>query len=134
MVAPLLTALYAGLLGLVAFVLALRVVLGRRKYRVPIGDGGHADMNARIRAFANFAEYVPLILVLIGLCDMLGAPRWSIHALGAGLVVGRIAHGWGLSRTTGVSAGRGIGMMLTWVPLLAASLIAIWRALTSGIV
>lgn len=133
MVAPLLTALYAGLLGIIALVLALRVVLGRRKYRVPIGDGGHTDMNARIRAFANFAEYVPMILVLIGLCDMLGAPRWSIHALGIALVVGRLAHGWGLSRTTGVSAGRGLGMMLTWVPLLAASLIAIWRAVTSGL-
>jgi uncharacterized protein len=134
MIAPVVTAFYAGLLGLVGLALAVLVVRGRLIHKVGLGTGGKAEMERPVRVFGNFTEYVPLILVLLALGESLGAPRWAVHAIGAGLLVGRFFHAWGLSRASGTSAGRFIGTNLTWLALVAASVVALWRALAAGAV
>jgi hypothetical protein len=127
-IAPVLTGLYAGILGVFALLLAIFVVAGRVKHRVEIGDGGKTDMTKRVRAFGNFAEYVPLIVALMALGEMLGSPRWLLHATGIAIVAGRLFHAWGLSRSTGTSAGRFVGTNLTWIALAAASIGLLIRA------
>ena len=52
------TALYAGLLGLLILVLAFRVVAVRRATEIGLGDGGNALLLSRIRIHGNAAEYV----------------------------------------------------------------------------
>jgi uncharacterized membrane protein YecN with MAPEG domain len=116
-------ALYAGLCGLIALVLALLVSRQRGRAKVDIGTGGDPGVERAMRAHANFAEYVPLILVLLLILEIDKTKPWVLHILGIALVVGRILHGWGLS--TGASSGRAVGIVLTWAVLLVALVIAI---------
>ena len=57
--------LYVGLCALVFVVLSARVIRGRNRRGVNLGHGGHADLETAMRVRGNFAEYVPLALLLI---------------------------------------------------------------------
>src|SRR5687768_10774793 len=92
------TALYAGLLMPLFVVLSVRVILQRRGARVALGDGGDATLLRVMRVHANFAEYVPLTLVLIALAESLRTSGWLLHALGIALVAGRAIHAFGVSQ------------------------------------
>lgn len=124
------TALYASLLALLFLVLSARVVLGRAgPGRPSLGDGGDPAMLRRIRGHANFAEYVPLALILIALLEGMGVPRWELHALGGALLAGRVLHGYALSFTSSFVFGRSAGIGLTFAVLAVAALHALWIAL-----
>jgi hypothetical protein len=129
MTLPVITALYAGILGFLGLVLASRVVQHRQRHRIALGDDGNEDMQRAMRVFGNFTEYVPMILLLMGFGEMLGAHKWLSHGLGASLVAGRLLHAWGLSTTSGTSLGRLLGVTLTWLALLVSSAMLIWLAL-----
>src|SRR5262245_12680197 len=98
----------AGALGLIGLILALRVTMGRAKHRVNMGDGGNPDMIVRMRTHANFVEYVPLMLVLLGLLELGGANRTALMVGAAVLVVARTSpapsRSW-WSRRGGLSTG-----------------------------
>ncbi|HJQ61055.1 MAG TPA: MAPEG family protein [Vineibacter sp.] len=128
MIAPIVTAFWAGLLGLLAFLLALNVVRLRQRRKVGIGDGGHDDLALAVRVFGNFTEYTAFCLLLIALLEMTGNSRWLVHAAGAALFVGRAAHAWGLSQSSGASTGRVAGMSLTWAVLVIVSVLLVWTA------
>ena len=115
------TALYAGLLGLLMLILAFRVVAVRRATSIGLGDGGNALLFSRIRIHGNAAEYVPLALVLMLLLEINGASAGWLHVLGIALVIGRLAHAQGLTLSSGVSPGRLIGNVLTWAVILIAA-------------
>ncbi|MGJ8669674.1 MAG: MAPEG family protein [Oceanococcus sp.] len=119
------TALYAGLLGLWFLVLSIRVIQGRRK-GIHIGDGGDAGMLRLIRGHANFAEYTPLCLLLIGMAEMQGLNTMMVHGLGGGLLLGRLLHGYAFCFTDNFPPGRMFGTILTFVTLLVASLALLW--------
>lgn len=114
----LVTSIYAGLLALVFLVLSIRVIQGRSSAGVSLGDGGDGRLNRRIRAHANFAEYVPLCLGLIALLEVGDAPVWLLHTLGAGLLIGRIGHGYALAFAEHFPPGRMVGTLLTFLVLL----------------
>lgn len=115
------TPFYAGALGLWFLALSIRVVMGRLGPNGPgLGDGGNPLMMRRIRGHANFAEYVPLILVLMGLLELGGTARWLLHAIGAALLLGRLLHGYAFGFTKEFVFGRTAGMVLTFASLLAA--------------
>ena len=119
------TLFYAGLNGLIAIALALGVVRQRQRTRTLFGSGGNPDLERAIRAHGNFVEYVPLVLILMLLLELCHTPAWRLHAMGAALTLGRLLHGWGLSRSSGWSFGRAAGIMLTWIVLVAASISAV---------
>jgi uncharacterized membrane protein YecN with MAPEG domain len=123
------TVLYAGLLGLLYLGLSLRVVRYRQRHEVGLGDGGHADLSRSIRVHGNFAEYVPLLLVLMALIESNGGAAWGLHAIGALLFLVRAAHAYGLASSGGASAGRAVGAGGTLLLLLAASLWALAQGL-----
>ena len=77
---------YAAVLGLVFVALSVRVVGARREARIAIGDGGDELLQRRIRAHANFSEYVPIALILLALAESNGAAPLLLHALGVGLL------------------------------------------------
>jgi uncharacterized protein len=115
-------ALWSGLLITWVTVLGVRVTLDRRKHKVLLGDGGVAAMNVSVRVFANAAEYTPFGLAALILMALCGCPVWALHAIGGALLAGRIIHPFGMKATGGVRLPRALGMMLTWLPLLAAGL------------
>ncbi|MFP4207841.1 MAG: MAPEG family protein [Wenzhouxiangella sp.] len=124
------TLFYAGLSGLLLLALSWQVVALRRRFKVGLGTGSQPELERVVRVHANFCEYVPLALLILLTLELSGAlPAVLLHALGVALVLGRFLHAWGLSRTAGVSRGRFIGTLLTWLMLLAGSLLAVGMAL-----
>ena len=91
------TSLYAAVLAFLFVYLSVRVIGRRRTARVALGLGGDRDLERRARVQANFAEYVPLALVLLLLAELAGLPRLLLHAAGAAFVIGRIFHAVGVS-------------------------------------
>lgn len=123
------TALYAGLLALLLAALSINVIRLRWQYRQGLGDGGHRALVRAVRMQGNFIEYVPLGLILIWLLEIAGFYAAVVHALGIALVLGRVAHGWGLSQSDGPSIGRAAGMSLTFSVLIFGGLLALYWAL-----
>ena len=119
------TALYAGVLGLMAVYLAFLAGSLRGKTQISIGDGGNPELLLAMRRHANFIEFVPLCLVLIGVLEMNGAPTAALHGLGASLVVCRVAHAVGLQADTMQGIGRLIGAGGSTIVLVVASIWAV---------
>ena len=119
------TLLYAALCTLLVLFLAGRVMAFRVKHNVGLGDGGHGELNRRVRSHANAVEYLPLALILLGGMELNGYSDAVIHAFGATLLVSRILHAWGLSRSAGTSPGRFIGTLLTLLLMIAMAIFAI---------
>ncbi len=120
------TALWAGLLGILSLALAINVVRARSTERVIFGDGGVTIVQQRIRVHGNFVEYVPLALVLLLVLELNGTSALVLNVLGGGLFVGRLLHAFGLSTSTGTSPGRFVGTLLTWLAILAGSALALY--------
>ena len=120
---------YAAALSLIFVVLSLRVIRGRGLHEVNLGSGGVDDMERRIRAHGNFAEYVPLTLVLIMIDEMRGLPPLAVHALCRCLLFGRLSHAWGVSRREHHAAFRVGGMAGTLTALALAALMVPLTAL-----
>lgn len=120
--------LWSGLLILVLLVLSVRVVMGRRKHRVLLGDGGVGDMTLAMRAFGNAAEYIPAAIGALILLAVLGMPAWYVHLMGVLMLAGRLIHPSGLKLTGGVTPARLIGMTLTWTSLLLSALALVVHA------
>lgn len=118
-------ALYAGLNGLVLFWLTFNVVQVRRARKIYMGDGGDPLMIRAMRGQANFIEFAPMILLLVALWALLGAPVLAIHAAGLMLTVGRLLHAWHFTRADAPGWQRGAGALLTLLALLLAALGAI---------
>jgi uncharacterized membrane protein YecN with MAPEG domain len=119
------TLFYAALCTLLVLFLAGRVMAYRVKFKVGLGDGGHGELNRRVRAHANAVEYLPLALLLLGGMELNGYPDAAIHGFGATLLVSRLLHAWGLSRSAGSSPGRFLGTLLTLLLMVAMALFAI---------
>lgn len=115
------TALWAALLGPVLLWLSARVIRERRRARVALGTGGDAALERAMRAHANFVEYAPFALLLMALAEAGGAPGWLLHPLGAALLAGRVAHGWGIVRTPEDFRFRILGMMSTFAAIAAGA-------------
>lgn len=119
----------AGALGLVYVLLSLRVVGGRWRHRVSLGDGGNAAMQRRIRAHANFSEYVPLLLILMALLELAGANRRALLACGVALVIGRVLHAIGIEIPKAPNPYRFAGGLVTFSLLIGFSVWALVIAL-----
>ena len=118
--------LYAAINGLIMLVLGMLVVRARVKTQTIIGDGGKPEMAAPLRAHANNAEWTPMAIVMMLVVLNLGGAGWMIHTVGAPLTIGRLLHAIGLSRTTGSSSFRLIGMLLTWFAYIFAIVVIFW--------
>ena len=86
------TSLYAAIFGLILVPITMAVGLRRVKTRVAFLDGGDETLLRRIRSHANFLEYVPLALLLMGLAELNAASAGYMHAAGATLLASRMLH------------------------------------------
>lgn len=120
------TPLYAGILAIWFLALSYRVVQ-QRGHGVSLGHGDDAVLLRRIRGHGNFAEYAPLILLMLAMLELGGLPVWALHAIGATLVVARILHGVALSYTEAWKFGRFYGTLLTFVLLLVVGALCLWQ-------
>jgi uncharacterized membrane protein YecN with MAPEG domain len=119
------TLVTAALCGLLYVWLSWRVVQVRQSAKVSLGDGGDGLLLQRIRAHANFAEYVPICLVLIfAIENSLEISPPVLWAAGLGLFAVRVAHAVGMG-IDGANPWRVIGTAGTWTILAGLSLWAL---------
>ncbi|HKX10797.1 MAG TPA: MAPEG family protein [Stellaceae bacterium] len=119
------TALYAGINGLILLVLAIRVARQRGISKVGLGTGGDSVLERAVRIHGNAAESIPIILILLGLAEACGSKPWLLHGMGIALTLGRLLHIWGLTQSSGTSFGRVAGMSLTWLALAVGAIRAV---------
>jgi uncharacterized membrane protein YecN with MAPEG domain len=90
------TPLYALPVAAIYLVLWFRVSSVRSAAGVSFGDGGNPLLLQRIRQHGNCAEWSGFVLILMILAEGMGTPALWLHATGLLLLVGRIAHPFGL--------------------------------------
>jgi uncharacterized membrane protein YecN with MAPEG domain len=109
------TSLYAAILALIIIFLAYKVVVFRKTKKVGLGDNGDSEGLQAIRVHANAVEYIPMMIILMGLYEANGGNHLALNIIGASAVVARMMHAFGLSKTAGISFGRFYGTALTWL-------------------
>ncbi|MGD9812110.1 MAG: MAPEG family protein [Sphingobium sp.] len=98
--------------------------LQRKKTSTSLGLGTDETLLRRIRAHGNFAEYVPIALIVLGLVETGGASvelLWTIAGL---LIIGRLFHAYAL--LTGTLPLRGLGMLMTFTSMLIGAVMLLW--------
>ena len=86
-----------------------------------IGPGGEPVLLKAVRAHGNFAEYVPIALLLMIFTELRTDGTLLIHVLGALLLVGRLTHAYGISQLKENYRFRVAGMALTFTVIIACS-------------
>lgn len=126
------TLVYAGLLGLLFLLLSFWVVKRRAQFKVMIGEGDAPEMRAAIRAHGNFAEYVPLTLLLMALCELAGVGALWLHLGGMLLLAGRVLHAIGIQIPKAPNKPRLFGTLFFWLSLGLFSVLALVQGLSFG--
>lgn len=118
----------AGAAALINLWLAIRVGQVRTREKVMIGDGGNENVIRRMRAHANFVEFTPFILILIGAIELATGTSTWLWAVSSLFLVGRLLHAFGMD---GFMPGRMIGTIITMLSLVGLGGYAIYVAHTS---
>ena len=115
----LITSIIVAILTIIFIRLSFAVIGLRRKNKVGLGSGGHEDLERAIRTQANFAEYIPLGVILIACLELNGAPWWLVAIPGASLIIGRLIHAKGMNTPPPDFSKRVLGMKFTFFTLIA---------------
>ena len=126
---PKITLLFASLHLLVLLTLLVPIPRHRHARKIGLGDGGDMALMRKVRAHGNFIENAPIGLLALGLLELCGLQATWLWVSGGTLLLGRVLHAFGLSRSGGYSLGRFTGTVLTWLAFLAMALAGPWLAL-----
>jgi uncharacterized membrane protein YecN with MAPEG domain len=111
--------LYVGLNALLLLVLAYNVGSRRGSQgQLQPGDMGDAVLTRAIRTHANFAEYAPIVLLLLLMLALLGFDPLWLHVYGGVFTVGRVIGAIGMMRPNHPNALRFTGNAVTGLALL----------------
>jgi len=119
---------YAACLALLFVALSVRTLRLRKRLGIAVGDRGNEVLLRAMRVHANFAEYVPLALLLLAWVEAGSATRTLPVALAVALAVGRCLHPVGLHRPS-PNAFRAAGVVLTFCVIGVESVVLLVRAL-----
>lgn len=108
--------------------LSLRIGAVRRAHKVSVGDGGIEPLSRRMRAQLNFAENVPLVLVLIAAIELTGRGNDWLAFVAGSFMLGRVAHGFGMDGGA-MGWGRMVGTLVTLLTQLGLAAFAVWIAI-----
>ncbi len=128
------TTLYAGLNALLILTLAFWVIRTRQSTQTVLGmvpstaQDGDDRLERACRAHANATENIPIALILILVLELMGQSLYLLHGLGLTLTIGRILHAQGLAKSRGATAGRMVGMIMTFTVFIVGGLAAIVTA------
>ena len=114
----------AGAAALLHVWLSLRVSRLRRPLKIGVGDGGNEMMLRRIRAHGNFAENVPIMLILLGFLELATGGNFWLWGAAIAFILARIAHAFGMDRP-GANPMRVVGISVSWAVLLGLGIYAI---------
>ena len=114
------TALYALPLALLGLVLWFRVTQMRAGLKVSIGDAGNPALHERIRQHGNFIEWTTMVLLLMIIAEGNGAGALWLHIAGGLLLLGRLAHPFGLKANNPGHPLRYVGNSASLLAMLTA--------------
>jgi uncharacterized membrane protein YecN with MAPEG domain len=125
----------AGILGILYVALSFRVTLSRWDSKVSVGDGATpavafgkeaeaSKLRIAIRSHGNFAEYVPISLILLAGIEAAGASRTLCLVLAGMLILSRLLHPIGMARKA-PNPFRAGGAVLSWLMILGAAVTAV---------
>ena len=114
-----------GAAALINLWLGVRVSRMRISEKVSVGDGGNPRLIARMRAQLNFAEYTPIVLILIALIEFGAGTQLWLWAAAALYLLGRLLHPLGMD---GWMPGRTIGIATTMLITLGLGIYAVYLA------
>ena len=127
---PSVTAAYLAVLALLYVGLSIQVIRLRRKNLAGFGDAGNAQLRGAIRAHAHFAEYVPIIALMVAMLEVSGLPAMAVHGLMGALLVSRLLHPLGMyakPNTLQFRIGRVGGITITLGLLVACAVMILLR-------
>ena len=127
----LMTSIIAAILTIIFVKLSFAVIGLRRKNKVGLGSGGYDDLERAIRAQGNFAEYVPMGLILIACLELNGAPWWLVILPGSALIIGRLIHAKGINEPPPNFSSRVLGMKFTFGTLIVLATLNVGWAIYS---
>jgi uncharacterized membrane protein YecN with MAPEG domain len=130
----LMTSIIAAILTIIFVKLSFAVIGLRRKNKVGLGSGGYDDLERAIRAQGNFAEYVPIGLILIACLELNGAPWWLVILPGIALIIGRLIHAKGINEPPPNFSSRVLGMKFTFGTLITLVILNLGWSLYSLVV
>lgn len=115
--------LYAPLFALFYVALSINVIRTRRREKIGLGSGGNRAVERAMRVHANFAEYVPLALLLLLILEQSGGSTLLLHGLFLVLLAGRLIHAWGVSQQNENFRFRVSGMTMTFAVMIISSIV-----------
>jgi hypothetical protein len=113
------TALYAGLTGVLFAGLSLNVSLMRGKHKTALGDNSHPDVMRAVRAQGNCAEYIAWLFLMVFLAEASGGGSAILHTLGGVIFAARVLHAFGMLAKVGAASYAGAS--LNYVALFVSS-------------
>src|SRR3954468_5396774 len=126
MLMPTIVPAYAAVLVLIFVFLSVRVIQMRTSAKIGLGTGNNPAMERRIRVHGNFAEYVPLALLLLTFMEIQSQPRIAIHVLCIALILARVIHAVGVTPVDESLPMRIAGVLTTFGVLVIASLMLLF--------
>lgn len=123
------TGLYAAFFAIFQMVMIPWIVTARARETVSLGDGESDLLARKTRAYGSFVETVPAVLFLMLIAELSGGPLWSLHALGAVMIVSRLSHAYGMMIGSGINRFCEIGTILTMAACLAGAALCVVLAL-----
>ena len=123
------TLVMAAAAALINIWLAIRCIQVRQSAKILTGDGGHAMLVHRMRAQANFIEYAPIFLILLGLVEFAKGPQGWLWGVGLAFIVGRVLHPIGMDIAK-PNVFRAAGMLVTVATTLVLAGTALWIVYT----
>ncbi len=88
------TTITASLLSFLFIIISLKIIKLRHRYKVSIGSGGNEHLEMTIRAHGNFAEYVPIALLLMLCAEANQVNLIVLCILAFSLILGRLFHAY----------------------------------------
>ncbi len=128
MMFPVIVPSYAAILVLIFVLLSIRVIQMRGSAKIGLGHGNNLAMERRIRVHGNFAEYVPLALVLLLCMELQSQSRPLIHILCIALIAARVIHAIGVTPVNENFPMRVASVLTTFAVLVVASVMLLYVA------
>ena len=116
------TPIYVALLAILFLFLSFKTIKIRKRLQIGVGTGDNPELLRAMRVHANFAEYVPIAVLLILGLELLGSSLVLVHIFAVMLVVGRLFHAYGVAQVKEKLIYRQLGMVLTFSSILASSI------------
>lgn len=125
---PVIVPTYAAVLVLIFVLLSVRVIQMRASAKIGLGHGNNPAMERRIRVHGNFAEYVPLALLLLLCMELQSQSRILIHVLCIALIAARVIHAIGVTPVKENFPMRVASVLTTFAVLIVASVMLLYVA------